>query len=364
MKPDTANLLDVKIKKLPKPTVRDKTYLEIMGASKRETIIANLLAFYFDPKEKHGFGDLFLRSFLKTKCYELDKNKEWKSLAEISEITKKLDTASTKVHLEQTADKSKRIDIVIETEQLIIAIEFKINHLLDNPLSNYRKYIEDTYPGKKKCYIVLTPYWKKPTAKYTSYASEFKQMILSHLISNVKKNLTEHTLALSNPYFLYLIDFIKTIENRRNNEENRKLILKHAIHEIDPLLLQKEAKEWYDLLDDFKKEIENKLNKLRKLTGGKIQGKNAFNRFVQKEGYDQSSRVLKIRLSLHGWQIELWTSKDDSVGKIVMPATGCFSYSTSPTTLAEKVSEFEKEHKLTNIPDIKSEVRDNIAPPA
>lgn len=347
MKSDLTNMSNTEISKLLKPIAMEKTYLEIMGVSKRETIIANLLAFYFNPKKKHGFGDLFLRSFLETKCYALDNIQELPLSAEVSEISKTLDSASTRVHLEQTADKNKRIDIVIETDKLIIAIEFKINHLLNNPLSNYKKHIETTYPGKEKCYIVLTPYWKKPTAEYTLYAGAFKQMVLSHFFSNVKKNLTEQAPDLSNPYFLYLIDFIKTIENRKNNEENRKLIIEGKIHEINPLVLQKEAKEWYNLLEGFKKNIENKLKKLSKLTGGEIQGKEAFNRFVQKENYDQSSGVLKIRLSLNGWKIELWKSKDDNTGKIVAPATDFISFSTSATTMAEKVFEFEKEYELS-----------------
>jgi hypothetical protein len=39
-----------------------KTYLEILKVSRREVPIANLLAYFFDPNESHGLGELYIKA--------------------------------------------------------------------------------------------------------------------------------------------------------------------------------------------------------------------------------------------------------------------------------------------------------------
>lgn len=41
-----------------------KTYLEIMGGERDEVTFSNLLHFFLDPNEQHGFGKYFLELFL------------------------------------------------------------------------------------------------------------------------------------------------------------------------------------------------------------------------------------------------------------------------------------------------------------
>jgi CRISPR/Cas system CSM-associated protein Csm2 small subunit len=188
--------------------------------------------------------------------------------------------------------------------------------------------------------------WKKPTAEYTPYASIFKQMVLSHFISSVKKNLSTQSIDLANPHAIHLKDFINTIENRKKEEKNRQLILKHQIHKADPLLLAREAREWEVVLNKFKEDLEKKINQLRKIIGGEIHETDAFNRFVQLESLSQPPMVLKIRLCLNGWTIERWQNKQEGKGKIVSPETGYFNYSTNSNSIAQKVFEFKNAHNF------------------
>ena len=52
------------ISELPETSVARKNLIEIAGYPKWENVNSNLLAFYFDEKEEHGFNRLFLNSLL------------------------------------------------------------------------------------------------------------------------------------------------------------------------------------------------------------------------------------------------------------------------------------------------------------
>src|SRR5665811_589530 len=59
-----------RLKKLPEPK---KTYLEILKVHQKEVPLANLLAFFFRPKEKHNLSDLFIKTLLNSDCTSLRK---------------------------------------------------------------------------------------------------------------------------------------------------------------------------------------------------------------------------------------------------------------------------------------------------
>jgi len=209
------------IKNLP---ILEKTrwsFLETIGVAHRETIIANLLGYYFEPNGKHGLNDTFIKALLQTVPKQLTKNKNGEIRTEINELSKK-GFAWANIILEDSTDENKRIDIVIETEELVIAIEFKINHSLNNPLNEYVRHIEDNninpnYKSKLKYYIVLTPQWKHPEGKAIGN-EKFVQIMLSHFIERVEDIIKEEDLFKDidnfQQYILYK-DFINTIENRK-----------------------------------------------------------------------------------------------------------------------------------------------------
>lgn len=184
------------------------TFLEILKVNNREVPFANLLAFFFRPKKEHGLGTLFIDSFLDTVQLDIPERKDMhKSVA---------------VHVEKKTDNGNRIDILIITETIVICIEFKINHHLNNPLEDYKDFI-DKYPdckGKQKYYFVLTPFRKPSIGKAKTYFennSDFKQIILSHFVQMIKKNL-QNTIGdeiIDNDYYHYFKDFIQTVENRK-----------------------------------------------------------------------------------------------------------------------------------------------------
>ena len=185
-----------------------KTFMEILKVQNREVPFANILAYFFKPKEAHGLKTLFLDALLETKFTNIvDKNSEVK-------IHEKLifDLNSVRVLVEQKTDEQNRIDLLISTDTFVVCIEFKINHFLNNPLSNYKKYIEENFSTKKKYYFILTPFKKNATGKAVDYFvenNEFKQIILSHFINRVKEKIAENnTEFITSKEYDYFLDFV------------------------------------------------------------------------------------------------------------------------------------------------------------
>ena len=58
------NWINKLIKELPEISPVKKNLIEIAGYPKWENVNSNLLAFYFDEKEEHGFNRLFLNSLI------------------------------------------------------------------------------------------------------------------------------------------------------------------------------------------------------------------------------------------------------------------------------------------------------------
>lgn len=114
---------------------------------------SSFLAWLMNPVESHGFGDYFLKSFLKNLIFNSeDTNKFHPTIFEIDEY----DLANAEVLTEW-----KNIDITIrdDTNKLICIVENKINSKEHGEqLNDYQETIEKefTYGYKKKIFIYLT----------------------------------------------------------------------------------------------------------------------------------------------------------------------------------------------------------------
>mgnify|MGYP000616227342 CR=1 FL=1 len=335
----TDNIIIEALKKLPLPK---RTYLGILRVHEQEVPMANLLAYYFRPNEEHGLGDLFIRSLLATNYYDLDKGNskegetcnQWLELLKIIE-EKPLDFSKVKVSTEVTTknstDASKYIDILIETEEFVICIEFKINHKLNNPLETYQKYIEEEYPKKKKIFIVLTPTHKAPSKS----VKDFKGVVLSHFIKKVTDNLPcEYFLRnTDNIHAQYFTDFIQTIRNRGTRVQVEGIVKKNE-YTLDtvPFIETKD-----DELGAFwvGKIAEYKLKALAEQKDFRYHNKGEKKWVeVKKKGY-----ALKIRIEADKWKIEkwpLWKPNPSTEYKKIKDIEG-LKYDTSFKKIIEKI---------------------------
>jgi len=285
------NFIETIIKQKESP----KTYLEILKIHDKEVPIANLLAYFFRPKEKHGFDDLFIKALLKT-FYDKKLNDNI--------LRSKIDNIlNVKVKTEVNAGDDKRIDILIDAKEIVVCIEFKINHVLDNPLAVYQKFVREKFADKKEyIFIILTPYKKEAEGKALE-KNDFELLILSKFIQNVKLFVSEKYPNKMSDYIFN--DFIQTIENRslRNQqEENLKRILQefNLTIETAEFIPREKSEFWSELLVSLKlRTLYENLQKINEVTFIK----NSDGGFIQ---IKYSNFTIKLRINEERWQIEKW----------------------------------------------------------
>jgi hypothetical protein len=320
------------LKALPKPR---KTYLEILKVHQKEVPMANLLAYFFDPNKDHGLGELFIRSLLKTNYYELNEKKYSREnlLQDIDESPFKGVKVSTEVSTEVSSDKennestdtSKYIDILIETEKLVICIEFKIKHKLNNPLEAYYNFIErnEIKNGKKdsknynktKLYVVLTPIWKQPEGDAITENTAFKQILLSHFIETVTDGFTagDAEAADTNLYTHYYTDLIQTIHNRATEYNVGKILASHNYYlDSPPIIKPKDdlGRFWINKVNEYKLKELRELKKLMRTSSYHSNDKGGFIQ-LKKENHN-----IKIRIEEDKWRVEEWSKDNKPSGKI------------------------------------------------
>ena len=126
------------------------TIFEIARFPHWENVYSNVLAFFLDRQQLHGFDDLFVRSTLV--AYEKRRPCNWGEVRVNTERPRAVD----RVERELDTDERKRIDIVVECSDLVICIENKIWSGLHNDLRHYRVYCE-RHNDRPVIGVVLSP---------------------------------------------------------------------------------------------------------------------------------------------------------------------------------------------------------------
>lgn len=130
-----------------KPWLDNFNIFDVLKISRTEIRHSNMLSWLLNPYENHGLNDSFLRSLIRG----IIKNGTFGNAEPIELMT--ADLRSVQI-LREWED----IDILIYTEEFIIAIENKIDSSEhDNQLKKYREIIENKYKQQKKIYLYLTP---------------------------------------------------------------------------------------------------------------------------------------------------------------------------------------------------------------
>ena len=96
-------------KDIPPKRLRQRTLLDIVGINHRENSWSDIYAYFFNPKEKHKLGRLFIDSF--------------NTLIEQKYGLKPLKLESFTISREKANDNKKRIDLLIKKKQTIIKNE-------------------------------------------------------------------------------------------------------------------------------------------------------------------------------------------------------------------------------------------------
>lgn len=200
---DYRNLVS-RFNSLPKIN-NNPTFMDIcqLGRDRFEERCSQILRFFFDPNGPHKLRALFLTSLLEV----------------LNRTDLQYSISSTKVITEEITEDSKYIDITIVTDSFVIAIENKIGASLYNPLKSYVDYIKKNYHDKEnQLFVVLS-------VKRITDINELRKMRekgyvyvnYSTLLNVIKSRLGSYALDAEQSYMTFLLDFIRTIENRYYN---------------------------------------------------------------------------------------------------------------------------------------------------
>ncbi|WMI65528.1 PD-(D/E)XK nuclease family protein [Aestuariibaculum sp. YM273] len=227
------NILEV----IPNNLERGKTFYDISGFPRWETVNSNWLAFYLDKNEEHNLNTLFIDSLI-----SLIANQNEIKADENYEVFREFKTI-----------KGNSIDLVIKscpeysindkpTENTktdwAIIIENKIDSHVYNDLNDYFKSVN----AKNKLGIVLTK--KKEKQSIIKKGKEtFYYITHSQLINEVQKNLNLHFKTANEKHLLLLKEYINNIENLYANsimdKEQNKVLQQFQNHNNELKKLKK-----------------------------------------------------------------------------------------------------------------------------
>lgn len=191
------NWLDGIRSNIPELPKHEHTIFDVCGYAHYENILSNLYAFFIDPQEKHGLGNLFLSSLLES----LDLPSDFIS----DEIS---------IRREYYTEDKNRVDIVITDNNAAIIIENKVRHKVDNDFDDYYKSVKLS----KKQGVLLT------LQRYKSVPEHFVNLTHSAWMRNIKLKLASDFAHVDNKYIMLLEDTIKNIDNMTNQQMDKEQI--------------------------------------------------------------------------------------------------------------------------------------------
>jgi len=306
-----------KFAELPKEE-KEMTFLELCHypGERFEEICSRILEFFFQPNNKHGFRDLWFKSLCKIIKIDCE------DVFEMKTRTEEATSSSEK-------EKGKKIDIVLETPTLVIAIENKIGADLYNPLDIYKEHIDKGYSKLNKKCIVLTAHRLSNEEQKKANENGFVVVLYKKLFDNVRELLGKHV-SSCNPNFLsFMLDFMMTVEKRMNFMDNTELnrFFFDKKEEIESML--NSFGDWQRKLRD---EQSCELNKIKDVITKKTkclwwiyQGWDLGVHFLDKTQYKigiesefeptKDDPIGEFKIYITTWNIECWKWYKDSVLK-------------------------------------------------
>lgn len=203
--------------------------MEISGFPHYENVCSNILAFFFDPAEEHGFGDLLLRAFFKMVAE--NPPADWNEPEIPNEVT---------ISREYPAPNRQRIDLVIEAETFVIGIENKIFHWVANDLENYATVIDGLGGNKPRVKAILC---LRSQPNDTPPSGGFIRYTYPDLWSHVRDLLGHSITNASNKWLIHLTEFMDTTNNLAGeSQEEREVTEFFAKHHnlIEDLVQQRD----------------------------------------------------------------------------------------------------------------------------
>lgn len=168
-----------------------KTIMDVSGYPHYENVVSNILAFFLDSTEEHGFSDLWARSLI-----ECALGADAEPPGEACSVDRERSTPS-----------GKRLDIIFTTPVYTVGIENKVFASLYNDLADYSRLIDRVAREEKTQSVkVVLSIFEEATE------SGFVNVTYSRLFAGVRSHLGSYLEGADNTWVVYMKDFIHTIE--------------------------------------------------------------------------------------------------------------------------------------------------------
>lgn len=177
---------------------RERTLFDIGARGYFENPTSDLLAFFLDPDAEHGFGNVVLSALL-----ECLPDQQQPGLEERYLIRSPV--------REWMTSQQQRIDLVLESERWVLAIEHKIYHDLSNDFVHYSEDVSLRLPGQDNRQVlcaVLSPEGLVPHS--TGWLGIKYADFLARLRGAVRRLYEQHS---ESKWLLFLREFIIHLEN-------------------------------------------------------------------------------------------------------------------------------------------------------
>ncbi|MGN0039191.1 MAG: PD-(D/E)XK nuclease family protein [Coriobacteriales bacterium] len=178
-----------------------KTIMEVSGYPHYENVVSNILAFFLDSTEEHGFGDLWARS-----------------LVECARADAKPPGATCSIDREVSTLSGKRLDILFSTRTYTVGIENKVFAGLYNDLGEYAELIDSTAAeaGTESVKVVLSLH--DLGSQQGIAGNEFANVTYARLFAAVHTHLGEHLEDADSTWLAFMKDLICTIEKLESGD--------------------------------------------------------------------------------------------------------------------------------------------------
>ncbi len=237
------------------------TFMQIAGRPHLEDVISNTLRFFMDPKEPHELGTLFLEALLDARSESAKQN--------CPDISSSRDIKVEREHSTKESGSAPRIDLWVESDTHIIAIENKIYAASHNPLKDYYAHAKDQSKGEPICcYLCLNRPKLSNQELHNFEAIEYRKFldkIEGRLGNRLAHSDQQH-------YTPFVLDFLRQLkylsEGCPMNESLINLFKEHKEHkEVAPSLVNSIREDSARVKGEVKK-VKGEVEKVAKgLTG-------------------------------------------------------------------------------------------------
>lgn len=230
-------------------TDKPKSIFDIAGINRRENINSNILAYFLDKKENHGFEGVFFESL----CEMIGEEETKQILDSDFEVIREYEDIDILIASRSTEENQSK-----NVFDWAILIEHKIHHKLDNPLRDYWERVEVIKGGFKKG-IVLSPWGQEDKSLLSIYEKEKPHKHITDYLDfkhrdwmdKVRSRLPEFYLTADNYNLTVLKDLLNNIESmymshdERDRLESQINVLQDNLSEVNKIIkLEQEAKKY------------------------------------------------------------------------------------------------------------------------